>query len=735
MIAAAIVGLVLLPVTINLATDGDAPGWAIPGVFVLGVAATWLAAAQHRADRRTSPSARFPARFRDNALREVRRRLNVRLADQPGIWARIDLVDAPDRVRVPAEMTVVAEPSGPSEEVFSAFEQSSRSLLLVGAPGAGKTTQLLDLADRLLAAAETSDDQPIPVVLGLSSFRPLRILRMRRRGSGGDEFGGATRWLFKTLRAEYGLGRQVAEEWLAEHRLILLLDGLDEVPATHRLICVRWINHLQDHFKVPPMVVCSRDLDYADAGESLTLQHAVRIAPLDREKVVAWLASGGPALDHLRRAIDSDPTLWDLLDAPLWLEVLAAVSEPSRARRGSLTERRQALLDAYVDEALRRGDQSHGYTRDDVVRWLGRLAGRGDVVATRRWPGLARIDYWLLPADAERAVKTGLAGPLMAVVAVAGALVLLRHAGAAVAGAELASALIMLLVWRMTVGGSPASTVRPAGLPGLCAVVVVLGAVLSGAAMAAAMGLSRLVELFPRLSDTQGGEPGTAINWILVLVVFLSAGAVAGIGLDVVWLVTDLRSPTPWRRALRLFAVRIGPSIIIAMIFVAVAGYFLGLAYLALIVVPAPYVLTGTCALAFFAAGGTVGFLTDTLSGGHAEDESRELWVAWIAIAGILTGVLLMAVMRQGWISRPLFFHLLALGIGAGIGLYLAAQCRRLNLYSGTLTTLCLISIGYLPRNLNRFLRYAARKDLLRSQGSTYRIRHQLFAEHFANQR
>ncbi|GAA2431641.1 hypothetical protein GCM10010191_51830 [Actinomadura vinacea] len=739
--ATAVVGLVLLPVTINLATGGVAPRWAIPGVLVLGVAATWLAVAQYRADRRTSPSGRFPARFRDKALRRIRRELDARLADQPGIWAGIGLVDVPERVRVPDEMTVVDESSSPPDGVVGAFEQSSRSLLLLGAPGTGKTTQLLDLADRLLAAAETSDDQPIPVVLGLSSFddRPVpRRTSFRRlpvpwtrRGSTGDEFDSANRWLFKALRQQHGLGRQVAEEWLSAHRLVLLLDGLDEVPATRRRTCVRWINHLQDRFRVPPMAVCSRDLDYADTGESLALQHAVRIAPLYREKVVAWLDSGGPALDHVRHSIDSDPTLWDLLDAPLWLHVLAAVSEPSRARGGTLAERRRALLDAYVDEAVRRGDQSHGYTRDDVVRWLGRLAGRSDVVATRLGPGLVGLTYWGLPADAVRAVKNGLTGPLMAVVALAGSAVLLRHAGAAVAGAALATALGVLLIWRMAVEGPAASTVRPVGLPGLCAIVALVGALLSGAAMAAGMGMSRLVELFPRLSDTEGGEPGTAIDWIVVLVAFVSVGVVGGIGLAVVLLVSDLRSASP--RALRMFAVRIVPSIAVALVVVGAAGYFLGLAYFALIAIPAPYVVTGACALAFFAAGGAVGFLTDAMSGGRAEDEDREMWVAFIGVTGGLTGFLLMAAMRQGWISRPLFFHFLAVGIGAGIGLYVAAQCRRLNLYSSPLTAPFLVSVGYLPRRLNRFLRYAARKDLLRSQGSTYRIRHQLFAEHFAD--
>jgi predicted NACHT family NTPase len=47
------------------------------------------------------------------------------------------------------------------------FDDMGGELLILGAPGSGKTTTLLELAGELLARAEAEDGQPIPVVFNL----------------------------------------------------------------------------------------------------------------------------------------------------------------------------------------------------------------------------------------------------------------------------------------------------------------------------------------------------------------------------------------------------------------------------------------------------------------------------------------------------------------------------------------------------------------------------------------
>ena len=59
------------------------------------------------------------------------------------------------------------------------YDQHDGALLILGAPGGGKTTLLLELADALLDRAAEDETHPIPVVFPLSTWaahpRPLDV--------------------------------------------------------------------------------------------------------------------------------------------------------------------------------------------------------------------------------------------------------------------------------------------------------------------------------------------------------------------------------------------------------------------------------------------------------------------------------------------------------------------------------------------------------------------------------
>jgi hypothetical protein len=73
-----------------------------------------------------------------------------------------------------------------------------------------------------------------------------------------------------------------------------------------------------------------------------------------------------------------DPTLWELLDTPLMLEVvtLACAGEAGATfhMQGTLAERRQHLFTIYVDRMFRRRRATAAYTRQQTERWLTWLA-------------------------------------------------------------------------------------------------------------------------------------------------------------------------------------------------------------------------------------------------------------------------------------------------------------------------------------------------------------------------
>ncbi len=112
---------------------------------------------------------------------------------------------------------------------LSSFDdQLAGSLLILGAPGGGKTTLLLELARELLARAEHDPDHAIPVVLNLSSWSTKRL--------------SLTNWLLEELAIQYDVSSKLAQEWVSHNMLLLLLDGLDEVSREYRDTCVAAIN-------------------------------------------------------------------------------------------------------------------------------------------------------------------------------------------------------------------------------------------------------------------------------------------------------------------------------------------------------------------------------------------------------------------------------------------------------------------------------------------------------------
>ena len=114
----------------------------------------------------------------------------------------------------------------------------NRALLILGEPGSGKTTMLLELARHALACAERDPDEPIPVVFDLSSWT--------RREQPISE------WLVEEFYAKYGIPKGVAVDWIENNDLLLLLDGLDEVRLEQREACVQALNRFRQEHGLHP---------------------------------------------------------------------------------------------------------------------------------------------------------------------------------------------------------------------------------------------------------------------------------------------------------------------------------------------------------------------------------------------------------------------------------------------------------------------------------------------------
>ena len=71
-----------------------------------------------------------------------------------------------------------------------------------------------------------------------------------------------------------------------------------------------------------PLVVSSRTADYEALTAKLRLHGAVVVQPLTDQQVDSYLTAIGPVGARVREAICQDPTLRNLLDSPLMLNIV-----------------------------------------------------------------------------------------------------------------------------------------------------------------------------------------------------------------------------------------------------------------------------------------------------------------------------------------------------------------------------------------------------------------------------
>ncbi|WP_329321656.1 NACHT domain-containing protein [Streptomyces sp. NBC_01262] len=265
------------------------------------------------------------------------------------------------------------------ENVADVFDRvPSRRLVVLGAPGSGKTVLAVRFTLDVLLARQTGD--PVPVIFSLSGWRPDRQTLHA--------------WMADSIAATYP-GADWSRELLAAGLVLPVLDGLDEIPGPLRVQAVEQLNASFDP-GAPVLLTCRTEVytHIAQTGDVFTAAAAVELQSLSFEDASAYLDKTArpvrgldgrratrwdPVLAHIRAQPDdgASRTVRQVLQTPLMVAMARQVYGEGTADPRELLDGRYAdadaleehLLGAFVPAAFRDDPQA-----DRAGHWLAFLA-------------------------------------------------------------------------------------------------------------------------------------------------------------------------------------------------------------------------------------------------------------------------------------------------------------------------------------------------------------------------
>lgn len=253
----------------------------------------------------------------------------------------------------------------PYAPILEVFDEFKGLMLILGQPGAGKSTALLQLAQDLLHRARQDETYPVAVLFNLASWQPEQSM---------------ADWLIAELKSKYGVRPDLGKAWLEQHRLIVLLDGLDEQRFDQQQGCVNAINELlSSDLRPDRLVVCCRRDEYRqliDQSQArLKLNGAIELQPPTDDQIRSYIAQF-PQSEPLNALVEND-AVRDLIRTPLLLSVTCIAG-----KKISLTElqtlstadaRVQYLWGVYIERMLDdyQPDETQSLPkRHQTRRWL-----------------------------------------------------------------------------------------------------------------------------------------------------------------------------------------------------------------------------------------------------------------------------------------------------------------------------------------------------------------------------
>jgi HEAT repeat protein len=268
--------------------------------------------------------------------------------------------------------------NAPTEQVIfenfdQAFQKYEGRVLLLGQPGAGKTTTLMAFARDAVVQRLHDSQSPLPIVAPITTWDPENRISLNR-------------WLTDLVPI---FDTESITNLLSAGKLLLLMDGLDELGGlrldneTKQLYDPRQ-RFLQIVPKNNGVVITCRVNDYNEIGQRASLHGAVTLQPLHDNQIRDYLKT----LPTLWKILQADLNLRKMAQTPLLLKLFTdAFAGLGEAAKGlsSLTseELRDKIFETYVQQRFtheaRKPHANMPFNLEQIYEFLGAMALRSTI--------------------------------------------------------------------------------------------------------------------------------------------------------------------------------------------------------------------------------------------------------------------------------------------------------------------------------------------------------------------
>lgn len=270
--------------------------------------------------------------------------------------------------------------------------QRYSKLVLLGKPGAGKTTFLKHLAIQCNQGKFAADRVPIFVTLkDFAESEPLPLLEYIAT----QDFNSYMPPALADRRTQ-----QINDFYqvLSAGRALILLDGLDEVRQEDCDRILKEIRDFSDQFRSNHFVITCRIAAWEYAFEKFT---EVEVADFDSQQISTfathWFRDKSIQPTAFLKTLEANSRIRQLAVSPLLLTLLCLAFEES----GNCSPNRSDLYKEGIDALLKKWDAKRGIQRDQIYRQLSHQR-KEDLLSAIALQTFRRGEYFFKQRQAEQ---------------------------------------------------------------------------------------------------------------------------------------------------------------------------------------------------------------------------------------------------------------------------------------------------------------------------------------------